>query len=72
MPEPVHIAGVMDGPIDGHDLQTLIKTLKNLKAQNRPRLLHLITKKGYGLDRAENDPCKFHGIAPVLPTPLQR
>jgi 1-deoxy-D-xylulose-5-phosphate synthase len=53
------------GPIDGHDLPTLIKTLKNLKAQNKPRLLHLITKKGYGLDRAENDPCKFHGIAPA-------
>jgi 1-deoxy-D-xylulose-5-phosphate synthase len=53
------------GPIDGHDLPTLIKTLKNLKAQNKPRLLHIITKKGHGLDRAENDPCKFHGIAPA-------
>jgi 1-deoxy-D-xylulose-5-phosphate synthase len=53
------------GPIDGHDLPTLIKTLQNLKAQNKPRLLHLITKKGYGLDSAENDPCKFHGIAPA-------
>jgi hypothetical protein len=31
------------GPIDGHDLPTLIKTLKNLKAQNKPRLLHIIT-----------------------------
>ncbi len=53
------------GPINGHDLPTLIKTLQNLKAQNRPRLLHLITKKGHGLDSAENDPCKFHGIAPA-------
>ncbi|CAB5500599.1 1-deoxy-D-xylulose 5-phosphate synthase (EC [Bathymodiolus thermophilus thioautotrophic gill symbiont] len=53
------------GPIDGHDLPTLIKTLQNLKTQSKPRLLHIITKKGYGLDSAENDPCKFHGIAPA-------
>lgn len=53
------------GPINGHDLPTLIKTLQNLKAQNKPRLLHLITTKGYGLNSAENDPCKFHGIAPA-------
>ncbi len=53
------------GPIDGHDLQLLIKTLQNLKSQNKPRLLHIITKKGYGLETAENDPCKFHGISPA-------
>lgn len=53
------------GPIDGHDLSTLIKTLQNLKIQKKPRLLHIITKKGYGLNSAENDPCKFHGIAPA-------
>lgn len=53
------------GPIDGHDLPTLIKTLQNLKYQNKPRLLHIITKKGYGLESAEKDPCKFHGVAPA-------
>ena len=53
------------GPIDGHDLPTLVKTLQNLKAQNKPRLLHIITKKGYGLESAEQDPCKFHGVAPA-------
>ncbi|KAA0449438.1 MAG: 1-deoxy-D-xylulose-5-phosphate synthase [Candidatus Thioglobus sp.] len=53
------------GPINGHDLPTLIKTLQNLKLKNKPRLLHIITKKGYGLDSAESDPCKFHGIAPA-------
>ncbi len=53
------------GPIDGHDLPLLIKTLQNLKSQNKPRLLHIITKKGYGLETAENDPCKFHGISPA-------
>ena len=54
------------GPIDGHDLPTLIKTLQNLKSQNKPRLLHLITQKGCGLDSAENDPCKFHGVAAAV------
>ncbi len=53
------------GPIDGHDLPMLIKTLQNLKQLKMPRLLHIITKKGYGLKTAENDPCKFHGIAPA-------
>jgi 1-deoxy-D-xylulose-5-phosphate synthase len=53
------------GPIDGHDLPALIQTLQNLKQQTKPRLLHIITKKGYGLETAENDPCKFHGVAPA-------
>lgn len=53
------------GPINGHDLPLLIKTLQNLKQLKMPRLLHIITKKGYGLKTAENDPCKFHGIAPT-------
>jgi len=52
------------GPIDGHDLPTLIKTLQNLKNQSKPRLLHIITTKGRGLEMAEKDPIKFHGIAP--------
>ncbi|MCS5589922.1 MAG: 1-deoxy-D-xylulose-5-phosphate synthase [Candidatus Thioglobus sp.] len=53
------------GPIDGHDLPMLVKTLQNLKQLKIPRLLHIITKKGYGLKTAENDPCKFHGITPA-------
>ena len=53
------------GPIDGHDLPTLVKTLQNLKQLKMPRLLHIITKKGYGLETAEKDPCKFHGVAPA-------
>ncbi len=53
------------GPIDGHDLPLLVKTLQNLKQLKMPRLLHIITKKGYGLESAENDPCKFHGVAPA-------
>jgi len=52
------------GPIDGHDIPTLIKTLQNLQFQTKPRLLHVITTKGRGLDSAEKDPIKFHGISP--------
>jgi len=52
------------GPIDGHDVKALVKTLQNLKNHNTPRLLHIITKKGNGLKIAENDPIKYHGIAP--------
>ena len=52
------------GPIDGHDLPTLIATMENLKKHKKPTILHVITQKGKGLETAENDPCKFHGIAP--------
>lgn len=52
------------GPINGHDLPMLIKTLKNLKNQSKPRILHIATKKGKGLKAAEQDPIKYHGIAP--------
>ena len=52
------------GPIDGHDLDTLIPTLENLKKIRGPRLLHVITKKGKGYGPAELDPCGYHGVTP--------
>ena len=52
------------GPIDGHDISILVKTLENLKNLKRPRILHIITKKGHGLEAAEENPLKFHGISP--------
>ncbi len=52
------------GPIDGHDISILIKTLQNLKNIKKPRILHIITKKGHGLEAAEQNPLKFHGISP--------
>lgn len=52
------------GPIDGHDIPMLVKTLQNLKNLQKPRLLHIITTKGRGLEMAEKDPIKYHGIAP--------
>ena len=57
------------GPIDGHDIHTLIKTLQNLKNHNKPRILHIITKKGQGMEDLESNPSKYHGIAP--PTSLK-
>ena len=52
------------GPIDGHDIPALVKTLQNLKNHSKPRILHIITKKGQGMEDLENSPSKFHGIAP--------
>jgi len=48
------------GPIDGHDLHTLIPTLKNILNVKGPRLLHVVTKKGKGYSPAEQDPVRFH------------
>ncbi|MHB8116852.1 MAG: 1-deoxy-D-xylulose-5-phosphate synthase [Acidithiobacillus ferrivorans] len=56
------------GPIDGHDLDTLIQTLENLKKIKGPRLLHVITKKGKGYGPAEQDPCGYHGVTPFNQT----
>jgi 1-deoxy-D-xylulose-5-phosphate synthase len=50
------------GPIDGHDLGTLVKTLRNVKQLGGPQLLHVITRKGHGYPRAEADPILYHGV----------
>ncbi len=55
------------GPIDGHDLPTLVKTLDNLKHLKGPRLLHVVTKKGKGYQPAEEDPCNYHGVGKFNP-----
>lgn len=52
------------GPIDGHDLDTLITTLENMKSMSGPRLLHVVTQKGRGYKPAEGDPCVYHGVSP--------
>jgi len=51
------------GPIDGHDLPTLISTLRNIHDLDGPQLLHIMTRKGKGYSLAENDPVKYHGIS---------
>jgi 1-deoxy-D-xylulose-5-phosphate synthase len=53
------------GPIDGHDIDTLIATLSNLKKRKGPQFLHIVTKKGKGYEPAEQQPCKYHGVSPA-------
>jgi 1-deoxy-D-xylulose-5-phosphate synthase len=48
------------GPIDGHDLDSLIPTLENLRQLKGPQFLHVVTKKGYGYKLAEADPVQYH------------
>lgn len=55
------------GPIDGHDIDTLVTTLKNLKEIDGPRFLHVVTKKGKGFEPAEGAPVKYHGVSPFDP-----
>ena len=49
------------GPIDGHDLESLIPTLENIKHLEGPQFLHVVTKKGQGYKLAEADPIAYHG-----------
>ncbi len=49
------------GPIDGHDLDSLIPTLQNLKELRGPQFLHVVTRKGQGYKLAEADPVLYHG-----------
>jgi 1-deoxy-D-xylulose-5-phosphate synthase len=55
------------GPIDGHDLDSLVKTLNNLKDVEGPQFLHVVTRKGKGYAPAEADPIKWHGPGPFDP-----
>jgi 1-deoxy-D-xylulose-5-phosphate synthase len=51
------------GPIDGHDLDALIPTLRNMKGLEGPQFLHVVTKKGQGYKLAEADPVLYHGVS---------
>ena len=55
------------GPVDGHDIQTLMHTLEFLKTQNEPVLLHILTTKGKGYEPALMQPMKFHGLGKFEP-----
>jgi 1-deoxy-D-xylulose-5-phosphate synthase len=55
------------GPIDGHDLDALITTLRNIKGLKGPQFLHVVTKKGQGYKLAENDPVAYHGVSKFDP-----
>ncbi len=55
------------GPIDGHDLDTLISTLGNVRKLEGPQFLHVVTRKGKGYAPAEADPILYHGVTPFDP-----
>jgi len=50
------------GPIDGHDIDTLVDTLSNIRALEGMQFLHVVTQKGKGFEPAEDDPNKYHGV----------
>jgi len=56
------------GPVDGHDVLGLVAILKNLRQQNGPVFLHVITKKGHGYKFAEQDPLALHAVTPFDPS----
>ena len=56
------------GPVDGHDVEGLVAVLKNLRAQNGPMFLHVVTKKGHGYKFAEQDPLALHAVSPFDPS----
>ncbi len=72
--QPVSVRGWFEalgfqytGPCDGHDLATLVPTLRTLSATRGPRVLHVRTQKGHGYARAEAEPIKYHGVTPFDP-----
>lgn len=56
------------GPIDGHNIETLLDTLSNIRALKGMQFLHIVTKKGKGFEPAEDDPNKYHGVSKFDPS----
>ncbi|OXX75083.1 1-deoxy-D-xylulose-5-phosphate synthase [Vibrio sp. V19_P1S1T109] len=56
------------GPVDGHDVIELIKTLRNMRELKGPQFLHIMTKKGKGYEPAEKDPIGYHGVPKFDPS----
>jgi 1-deoxy-D-xylulose-5-phosphate synthase len=55
------------GPIDGHDIETLVSTLSNIRKLSGPQFLHVVTRKGKGMEVAEADPILYHGVTKFDP-----
>ena len=55
------------GPVDGHDVLSLVTTLRELRGQDGPHLLHVVTRKGKGFALAEDDPVLYHGVGKFEP-----
>jgi 1-deoxy-D-xylulose-5-phosphate synthase len=60
------------GPIDGHNVEFLVRTLKDIRELRGPILLHVITEKGKGVDRAEHDSQRFHAVSSFDKVPGDR
>ncbi len=56
------------GPIDGHSISMLTKVLENIKKLQKPVIVHVVTKKGKGFSKAEDNPADYHGVSPI-PSP---
>ena len=56
------------GPIDGHDINALVDTLRNMRNLSGPQFLHIVTKKGKGYHPAEQDPIKYHAVPKFDPS----
>lgn len=56
------------GPVDGHDIESLVAVLKNLRELKGPVFLHAVTKKGHGYRFAEEDPLALHAVTPFDPS----
>ena len=59
------------GPIDGHSISMVTKVLENVKKLHKPVIVHVVTRKGKGYLKAEENPADFHGVSPI-PSPLDR
>lgn len=55
------------GPVDGHDVIALVRAMRRLAPDGKPRVLHVITRKGNGYEAAESDPVKYHGVSAFEP-----
>lgn len=60
------------GPVDGHDIPTLVATLKNISHLSGPQFLHVVTKKGKGYPAAEADPIAYHAVTPEFYTRTEK
>jgi len=59
------------GPLDGHDLPSLLSTIRNMRDLEGPQLLHIITRKGKGFAPAERDPIGYHALSKLEPKATQ-
>jgi len=57
------------GPIDGHNIEDLVRILRKTRSLKEPVLLHVLTQKGHGHKDAEANPTKYHGVKPAAKTP---